>query len=181
MLNAQCQPQIFSKTLTTCLQSKRMVQAGLCYCLLIGSVAGEDLKKTILNNNNKKSSLVFTDQTDAWIFTERITSNKINLWVGELADADYRVRENAETKLLQSGKKALSSLKNVLHSTDPESRERARRLVSLIEKEIETLQLKIFVEDPNGDLKIQLPGWKEFKNLPPALTPSETRPLEKNN
>src|SRR5947209_5136475 len=61
-------------------------------------------------------------------------ANEIDALIVQLGHDDFKVREEASTRLAKIGKPALSSLKQALSSGDPEVQSRAEMLIKRIEQ-----------------------------------------------
>ncbi|MFP6650068.1 MAG: hypothetical protein VB817_11430 [Pirellulaceae bacterium] len=92
------------------------------------------------------------------------TQQQITELVKQLGNDSYRIREQAQQKLLEIGLLARKALVSGLKNPDLEIRLRARRLLAqVVEEEFEG-RLAAFIADVNGTKDHDLPGWKRYRD-----------------
>jgi cell wall-associated NlpC family hydrolase len=95
---------------------------------------------------------------------ESPTQQQITELVKQLGNDSYRIREQAQRKLLKIGLLARKALVSGLKNPDLEIRLRARRLLAqVVEEEFEG-RLAAFIADVNGTKDHDLPGWKRYRD-----------------
>ena len=90
------------------------------------------------------------------------SKEEIREWVTKLGDSNFKVRSEANRRLLGVGEPALPALKAALKSNDREVTMRAHRLVEFIEGQSLRIRADQFATSDDPD-SFNMPGWIDFK------------------
>jgi len=94
---------------------------------------------------------------------DAVESARVDRLIHQLGADSFQVREQAQNQLLAIGLSAQAELAKAIKSPDLEIRFRARRIfVQLLQMDFQR-RLTLFVNDVDGKLEHDLPGWKLFR------------------
>jgi len=127
----------------------------------------------MIQSRNCRATILFVLLAAACVYATRVRSaaaqtpsiNDVDLWIVQLGDDSYTVRQGAADRLAAGGLPARAALARVVDGPDPEIRAAARRLVVLIDDTEFNRRLAEFADDVDGQRGVMLPGWKEFGEL----------------
>jgi hypothetical protein len=85
--------------------------------------------------------------------------------VQRLGSTDFKVREQASRQLFRIGLPAKPSLLEGANDPDPEVRRRCRDLLPRIVEADRQAKLAAFLDDKDGKLKHDLPGWERYRKI----------------
>jgi hypothetical protein len=85
--------------------------------------------------------------------------------VKQLGDDSFDVRQKAGERLLEMGSAAEEALRGGLSHTDPEIRERCRRLLAQGQVARRENRIKAFLGEAAGKHEHDLPGWRDFARV----------------
>ena len=103
--------------------------------------------------------------SDSIIAFQESETDRIQILIKQLGSEEFESRELAESALMKIGLQASDALQSALKSPDLEIRTRARRiLVKSLQDDFER-KLQAFVNDVEGKLEHDLPGWKRYRQV----------------
>ena len=96
---------------------------------------------------------------------QEVEPDPVQELIDQLGADEFEKRELAESALMEIGLSARNALQRALRSPDLEIRTRARRiLVKSLQDDFER-KLQAFVNDVEGKMEHDLPGWKRFRDI----------------
>ncbi len=91
--------------------------------------------------------------------------NKLAALVQRLGDDSFEAREAAYGQLEKMGKVAQPALEEAVKSTDPEVKNRAKRLLEHLNRTEVEIALDAYLANKDASLILKLPSWERYKKI----------------
>jgi hypothetical protein len=86
-------------------------------------------------------------------------------WIRQLGERSYKVREQAQGKLLELGKAAIPLLEEGVKESDLEVSRRCKHLLELAQRTDTEVALALFMSKQDDSKLLKLPSWDRFSKL----------------
>jgi hypothetical protein len=104
-------------------------------------------------------------RADADVSLTPAQRDQAKTWVRQLGERSYKIREQAQNKLLEMGKAAIPLLEEGAKESDLELSSRCKRLLELAQRTDTEVALALYMSKHDDSRLLKLPSWDRFSKM----------------